>query len=103
MKPVIQKSAIPESKAFVIKDLIAPYFDPNWHFHPEYQLFVVLEGRGTRFIGDTIKPFKEMDMIFTGPNLPHLWRNDDVYYDKKNNLTTRGIVIYFHGNFLGEC
>ncbi len=34
VKSFVRKSAIPDSKTFVIKDLIAPYFDPNWHFHP---------------------------------------------------------------------
>jgi AraC-like DNA-binding protein len=103
MKALVQKSPIPESKAFVVKDLVAPYFDPVWHFHPEYQLFVVLEGRGTRFVGDNIKPFKEGDMVFTGPNLPHFWRNDQAYFDRKNHLSTHGIVIYFQENFLGEA
>ena len=50
MKNPLQKSRIPEGKAFVIQELIAPYFDVNWHFHSEYQLFVVLKGRGTRFV-----------------------------------------------------
>lgn len=102
MKTIVRKSAIPETKAFVIKDLVAPHFDPIWHFHPEYQLFLVLEGRGTQFVGDNIKPFKEGDLVFTGPDLPHLWRNDDAYFDRKNGLSTRGIVIYFQENFLGD-
>lgn len=101
MKGIVRKSAIPESKSFVIQSLEAPYFDRNWHFHSEYQLFLVLEGRGTRFVGDNIKAFKENDLVFLGPNLPHLWRSDNEYFDKKSSLTTRGLVIYFQENFLG--
>lgn len=100
MRCLVRKSAIPASKVFVVKDLIAPHFDPHWHFHPEYQLFLVLEGRGTRFVGDNIRSFRENDLVFTGPNLPHLWRNDDIYFDKKNALQTRGIVVYFQADFL---
>ncbi len=102
MKKPFQKSRIPEGKAFVVKELIAPCFDVNWHFHSEYQLFTVLKGRGTRFIGDHMQSFKEGDMVFTGPNLPHLWRNDNSYFDSKNGLETHGIVIYFPDNFLGN-
>lgn len=102
MKAMVHKSAIPETKLFVVKELSAPAFDPNWHFHSEHQLFVVLEGTGTRFVGDSIKPFKEGDMVFTGPNLPHLWRSEDAYFNKANHLRTHGIVIYFQENFLGE-
>ena len=102
MKSPVQKSRIPEGKAFVIKELIAPFFDVNWHFHTEYQLFVVLKGRGTRFIGDHTKAFREGDMVLTGPNLPHLWKNDKAYHDPKNDMETHGVVIYFPDNFLNE-
>jgi AraC-like DNA-binding protein len=102
VKRPFQKSRIPEGKAFVIRELIAPSFDVNWHFHSECQLFLVLKGKGTRFIGDHMQPFKEGDMVLTGPNLPHLWRSDNTYFDSKNGLETHGIVIYFPVNFLGD-
>lgn len=102
MKNPVQKSRIPEGKAFIIKELIAPFFDINWHFHTEYQLFVVLKGSGTRFIGDHTKSFREGDMVLTGPNLPHLWKNDKAYHDSINGLQTHGIVIYFPDNFLNN-
>lgn len=102
MKSIVRKSSIPDSHAFIIKHLKAPYFDPIWHFHKEYQLFVVLKGSGTRFIGDSIKHFTEGDMVFTGPDLPHLWRSDDIYFEKNAGLETLGIVIYFNETFIGE-
>ena len=102
MKQALQKSRIPEDKAFVAKELIAPHFDKAWHFHQEYQLFLVLEGKGTRFIGDQMKPFREFDMVFTGPNLPHLWRNDAAYFEKESSLSTHGVVVYFGEDFLGN-
>ena len=86
MKNIIPKPAIPHTKVFVIKKLETSYFDPTFHFHPEYQLFLVLQGKGTRFIGDNIKPFEKGDLVFTGPNLPHVWRSDNCYFDKKNNF-----------------
>ncbi len=102
MKAALQKSPISASCTFVVKELKDMYFDPNWHFHSEYQLFVVLQGRGTRFIGDHVSHFKPSDMVFTGPNLPHLWRSDHEYFEGQKNHSIHGIVIYFHENFLGE-
>ncbi len=102
MKTPFKKSRIPEGKSFVINELIAPYFDVNWHFHSEYQLFTVLKGRGTRFIGDHMESFKEGDMVFTGPDLPHLWKNDKAYQNPENKLEVHGIVIYFPDNFLNN-
>ena len=102
MKAPLQKTPIPTAQVFEIKALSDPFFDPNWHFHPEFQLFIVVDGRGTRFVGDHIQRFKAGDLVFTGPNLPHLWRSDQEYFDGKSDLLARGIVIYFHENFLGQ-
>lgn len=99
---IIPKSAIPESRAFVIKKIHAPYFDPTFHLHPEFQLSFVIKGEGTRIVGDNIKSFKARDMVLTGPNLPHVWRSDDKYFEKESQLSTTVIVIYFHDHFLGE-
>ncbi|MBL0740964.1 AraC family transcriptional regulator [Chryseolinea lacunae] len=102
MKVALQKSPISPNQAFEIKFLSDPHFDANWHFHPEYQLFVVLKGTGTRFIGDHVAPFREGDVVFTGPDLPHLWRSDPEYFEGNAALGTEGVVIYFHEDFLGS-
>lgn len=102
MRSTVKKFSIPDTDTFVVRDLQEPYFDPSWHAHPDYQLFIVLEGTGTRFIGDHVKPFQPGDMVFTGPNLPHLWRSDDAYFKEDSGLRTRGVVVYFHQDFLGE-
>lgn len=102
MKSALQKSPIPKSQAFVAKLLRQPNFDPNWHFHPEFQLFMVLKGSGTRFIGDHVKHFKARDITFTGPNLPHMWRSDNEGLDVEHNSWSEGIVVYFHEDFIGQ-
>jgi AraC-like DNA-binding protein len=102
LKAALHKSMIPPSQIFVIRHLQEKHFDPVWHAHYEYQLFVVLKGHGTRFIGDSIKTFKAGELIFTGPHLPHIWRSDESYFARNSNMQTEGIVIYFNANFLGE-
>lgn len=78
------------------KHLKERYFDPNWHFHSEYQIFAVLKGQGTRFVGDHVAPFNSGNITFTGPNLPHLWRSEpDENYSE-------GIVVYFNDDFIGN-
>jgi len=86
----------------VIRQLHDKHFDPVWHAHSEFQLFVVLEGTGTRFIGDNIKAFRPGELTFTGPHLPHLWRSDEAYFEKTNCLYISGVVIYFNEQFLGD-
>ncbi|SIS48733.1 transcriptional regulator, AraC family [Zobellia uliginosa] len=100
MKSALKKSPIPKTHAFVVQRLKQPVFDPNWHFHPEYQLFMVLKGKGTRFVGDHVKQFQQGDITFTGPNLPHLWKSDPVESDQE--AKAEGIVVYFDHDFISE-
>lgn len=102
MKTVLHKSEIPPSRIFVVRELNERHFDPIWHAHSEYQLFVVLNGTGTRFIGDSIKAFNPGELIFTGPHVPHVWRNDEAYFQAGSRVRANGIVIYMNENFLGE-
>ena len=102
MKPLLEKSIESLNQSFLVKKLQDPFFDPNWHFHPHYQLFTVIKGTGTRFIGDDIRHFEEGDTVFLGPNMPHLWRSDRNYFEKESQLQTEGIVVYFKEDFLGN-
>jgi len=101
LRAAIQKSRIPPNRVFIIKDLRDKHFDPIWHFHSEYQLFWVSAGSGTRFVGDNVKPFNKGELVFTGPGLPHLWRSDDIYFDKHTTDHSKGIVLYLQEDFLG--
>lgn len=101
MKQIVQKSAIPSSRILVVKQLEELHFDQNLHLHPEYQLFLVLKGQGRRFIGDNITIFKPGDLVFTGPNMPHMWRDDNSASGSKKSKIM-GIVIYFPQDFLGD-
>ncbi len=101
-KTAIRKTKIPESNAFFVRELHDKHFDPTWHAHMEYQLFLVVEGTGTKFIGNIVKPFDKGDLTFLGPNIPHLWRSDESYFDQHADQTSLGLVIYFNGSILGQ-
>ncbi len=49
-------------------------FGNNWHYHPEYELNLMLEGEGLLFVGDYIGQFQAPDAILLGANLPHYWK-----------------------------
>ena len=91
MKSALQKSPIPENRAYLARSLNEPVFDPHWHFHSEHQLFLVQKGSGTRFIGDSVKPYKAGDITFTGPNLPHMWRSENEQEQEKNIAWSEGV------------
>lgn len=97
MKTLLKKLVDSPVRSFVVKELIESHFDPTWHFHPHYQLFTVLEGSGTRFIGDNIRLFMPEDTVFLAPNMPHVWRSDH-----SEKAHAHGIVVYFTEDFLGK-
>lgn len=77
--------------------LQSPYYSqPVFHAHPELELVMILEGYGTRIIGDTVEPFEAGDMVFIGSNVPHVWLSDEVFYKENSKLHSRVIVTYFN-------
>jgi AraC-like DNA-binding protein len=43
-----------------------------WHFHPEYEIVFIEGANGTRHVGDHLAKFEGSDLVFIGPNIPHL-------------------------------
>lgn len=99
--PSIEKT-LTSKETFIFKDLVGPHFNPIWHFHPEFQISYIVEGEGTRFVGDHVHNFTVGDLVLTGPNLPHLWRSDAPYFEPDSKLSTRGLVIYFDHDLLSR-
>ncbi|MCB0283971.1 MAG: AraC family transcriptional regulator [Calditrichae bacterium] len=93
MKPFIEHLTSNPNESFRYSLFKQPHFDFRWHVHPEYELTLITQGRGRRFIGDSIGDYTECDLIFIGSNLPHSW------YSQVEN---RGVVIQFQQNFLGN-
>jgi len=58
----------------------------EWHHHSQMELTLVLQGSGTRFIGDAITHVRAPDLVLIGPDLPHYW-------DMRNH--TSGYAVQF--------
>lgn len=102
MRPVLEHLPLPPEESFVLKDFSYGYYPTPWHYHPEYELVLVTESTGKRIIGDSISNFKPGNLALIGPDLPHLYRNDPVYYQAGSTLRARSIVIHFSGSSFGQ-
>ncbi len=67
-----------------------------WHFHPEYEIVFVENASGTRHIGDHISRYEGSDLVFIGPNVPHL------NFDYGVQKTCEQVVIQMKEDFLGK-
>ena len=101
-KAILQKVPLFSDSSIAVQELRSPSFRVPWHFHPEYELTLVLESHGKRFIGDSIKNFYPGDLVLIGSNLPHWYRNDPAYYEESSDLKAASILIQFPENFLGD-
>ena len=79
-----------------------PHFTFPWHFHPEYELVYVIKSFGKRFVGDHIDDFSDGDLVLLGSNLPHFWKNEDVFFQGDPQYKVNAIVIHFPADFFKQ-
>ncbi len=71
-----------------------------WHYHPEFELTLIVDSCGQRLVGDSIADYKPGDLVLLGPNLPHSWRSGPI--KSRSQGIHRAVVIQFRHDFLGE-
>jgi AraC-like DNA-binding protein/quercetin dioxygenase-like cupin family protein len=83
-----------EDDFFIVLNHYNAKFDFPVHYHPEYELNLVLHSKGKRIIGDSIKEYQHPDLVLIGSNTPHAWTG----HEKGVHVVT----IQFHTDFLSE-
>ncbi len=87
------------NKSFILFHETHPF--SSWHSHPEYELVLIVKGKGRRMVGDHIDRFFEEDLVLVGPNLPHEWLCDSEFYNNQEGFQGEAIVYQFSLSFLG--
>ncbi|MCK0144385.1 AraC family transcriptional regulator [Arenibacter sp. F26102] len=101
MKLHLLNRASLQNSSFTVTQNSYSHFLKIWHYHPELELVYIAKSTGTRFIGDGIEKFSEGDLVLIGKNLPHMWLNDEVYFEPDSDLVSEAIAIHFKEDFLG--
>jgi AraC-like DNA-binding protein len=89
----------PSGHSFLLKVFGERAFTAPYHFHPEFELTLILGGRGRRFIGNHMADFGPGDLVLVGSHLPHCWKLETGYTGIAG--TAGAIVIQFAPYFLG--
>ncbi len=82
----------PIGQSFIAFRHAAASFPFYWHYHPEFELTYVERGSGTRYVGDSIRPFQSGDLVLLGGNLPHTWCSDNRSASPRSH---GAIVVHF--------
>lgn len=99
MKPNFEKIVASQS-SFMAFQRNDPEFPFYWHYHPEYELTLILDSHGQRLVGDGISDYGPGDLVLIGPNVPHSWRSGPVRSNKTE--IHRAVVVQFREDFIGQ-
>ncbi|NQY11026.1 MAG: helix-turn-helix transcriptional regulator [Flavobacteriales bacterium] len=102
MKVLPFKLPTTSSQSFLVQIDEEPHLYDTFHSHPEVQIMLILESEGNLICGDYIGNFQPGDLYVTGPDLPHVFRNNKEYYKGDKNLKAKAISIFFNDNVIGE-
>jgi len=96
MKAKVERVSPGGAASFICRRRTDPRFGFYWHVHPEIELTLIVRSRGRRFVGDSIEPYEEGDLVLLGPNLPHTWDSD-----ARRKGPHEAVFCQFSESFLG--
>ncbi|MEC5145723.1 AraC family transcriptional regulator [Chitinophaga sp. 212800010-3] len=98
MKATFESITAPVDQSFFVRKFEEKQFPAPYHFHPEYELTLILNGTGKRYVGNHAGDYTSGDMVLLGPNLPHCWKTDISAAEEMS----RAIVVHFKDDCMGK-
>lgn len=100
MEPDLELVHIRQGESFAAWSHGYPFRTVRWHYHPEYEIHLVVATRGKFYVGDYIGEFGPGQLIMTGPNLPQNWISD---VSGGEAVPLRNYVIHFADAFVRDA
>jgi AraC-like DNA-binding protein len=96
MLPNFEKVEANINHSFHINHMKVDYFPSLRHFHPEVEILLIVQGTGTRYVGDSVETFSPGDLVMIGPHVSHEWCSN------KEDGSAEAIYILFNTEILGN-
>lgn len=101
MIPIRFKVTKKEDASFHVQVNKMPYQYDQLHYHPEYQISLILKGSGIISIGDSLQEFGPNNIYVIAPNVPHVFKNKSSYYQQPEAANTHMVSLFFLPNAFG--
>lgn len=98
--PIAFKVPLYRDKTLYMEEHDDAHFYDAAHFHEEYQLTHIVDGRGTLVVGKNSYPFKPGDSYLFGRNLPHVFKKEAESRSDIKKIRAHHFSIFFSGNAL---
>ncbi|MGH7939679.1 MAG: helix-turn-helix domain-containing protein [Limisphaerales bacterium] len=100
MRPVFEKTPHSQWESFHCEVVRGKSYNAAWHFHPEYQITLVIKSCGYRLVGDNITPLHAGDLVLVGSNLPHVWQQKKLARADPTHAV-HAVIVRFLETFAG--
>ena len=97
MKPSFEAVKTSTSHSFVVRKFTEKRFSAPYHYHPEFELTLIVRGTGKRFVGSHMQDYSAGDLVLLGGNLPHCWKTAE-----EDTGESVSIVVHFRKEFAGD-
>ncbi|AYQ35838.1 AraC family transcriptional regulator [Runella sp. SP2] len=99
MKALLFRVPTVDDRSFRVQVDEGAHFYERLHFHPEFQLTLILEGTGTLVVGDRIDRFQPLDLLLLGADVPHVLLSDPAYFERNAQLQIKACTFFFREEF----
>lgn len=86
----------PKRDALILQEDRQPVFYEFLHRHEELQISLILEGKGTMIVGNSVNNYEAGDVIVLGSNLPHVFQSE-----LRDNVSSHMFTVFFTEDSFG--
>lgn len=98
MRVVFERFRPQAGHLFYLDERVAETYTFNLHHHQEYELTLITDSRGRRFVGDSIEDYGPGDLVLMGPYLPHTY----VSAPRPEGMNTAVVIQFSEMVFAGQ-
>jgi len=91
-----------ETESFRVQIEDEPHFYAQLHAHPEIQITYIKESTGTLVAVDYIGSFHPGNLVVLGSNQPHVFRNDEEYFEGEETLRASCVSVFIRKDMFGS-